>query len=593
MSSEDLDNGFAGVMPPRLRRGRTAPAVLLRDGGRMAKRLILPLLGIAIVALLLGYPLLSFLALAVFPHLFGQTASGGIVSLHSFAEALSSYNLRALLNSMWIGAGAGVIATSTGLWLSWLTSRTTLPGRRLIEGAVWAILLLPSYFMAVGWQFLLAPGGLIDMPWASTIMISAFGVMLVLGLKLIPFAYLTLVAAWLAVPEEIDEAGRVHGISGRTRVRLALGLLVPSILAAFAMVYAESLADFGVADTLAAGVNFPMATYSIYAALNAMPLNFGLAAADSWLLLSLVLPAVWLQTRVNRRAERYRIITGRARPPRRRRLSRGQIAVQLGGVAVVMTLALGIPVFSADSVSLVGDISKPFSLSNISFAHYANVFRVPEVFGALLYSAKLSLVASAGAILLGLGVALALMRPTGLARVLDWGLLTIMALPGLILAAGYIFAFNQPWLPLYGTSAALAMAYVTGALPVTSRMLLGPVGQQHRSMHEAAAVHGVSAGRRWLRIRLPLLATPIMFAFLLTASHIVFELPASELLYPPGSPPLAVALIAYLHGFNFETEAALQLTAIAMVGGAVLLARFAFARLTPCAWQRLSTEPTR
>lgn len=559
----------------------------------MAKRLILPLLGIAIVALLLGYPLLSFLALAVFPHLFGQTASGGIVSLHSFAEALSSYNLRALLNSMWIGAGAGVIATSIGLWLSWLTSRTTLPGRRLIEGAVWAILLLPSYFMAVGWQFLLAPGGLIDMPWASTIMISAFGVMLVLGLKLIPFAYLTLVAAWLAVPEEIDEAGRVHGISGRTRIRLALGLLVPSILAAFAMVYAESLADFGVADTLAAGVNFPLATYSIYAALNAMPLNFGLAAADSWLLLSLVLPAVWLQTRVNRRAERYRIITGRARPPRRRRLCRGQIAVQLGGVAVVMTLALGIPVFSAASVSLVGDISKPFSLSNISFAHYANVFRVPEVFGALLYSAKLSLVASAGAILLGLGVALALMRPTGLARVLDWGLLTIMALPGLILAAGYIFAFNQPWLPLYGTSAALAMAYVTGALPVTSRMLLGPVGQQHRSMHEAAAVHGVSAGRRWLRIRLPLLATPIMFAFLLTASHIVFELPASELLYPPGSPPLAVALIAYLHGFNFETEAALQLTAIAMVGGAVLLARFAFARLTPRAWQRLSTEPTR
>lgn len=590
MISEEIEDRAAGGIPPRLVRGLAAPR-LLGVVLSSPQRLILPLIGIGIVVLLLGYPLLSFLALAVFPHLFGQTGPGGIVSLHSFGEALGSYNLRALLNSLWIGAGAGVIATSIGVWLSWLTTRTMLPGRRLIEGAVWAILLLPSYFMAVGWQFLLAPGGLIDVPWAAAIMISPFGVMVVLGLMGIPFAYLTLVAAWQALPEELDEAGRVHGCSPFLRMRLSLGLLVPGILAAFAMVYAESLADFGVAATLAAGVNFPLATYAIYAALNAMPLNFSLAAANSWLLLSLVLPAVWLQTRVNRRAERYRVITGRARPPRRRRLSPGQTVGHFVAVVLVMTLSLGIPVFAAAAVSLVDDVSKPFTLSNLSLAHYADVFHVPAVFGALLYSARMALISAICAIVLGLTLALALMRPSGLTRLLDWGLLTIMALPGLILAAGYIFAFNQPWLPLYGSSAALVMAYITGALPVTSRMLLGPVGQQHRNLQEAAAVHGLPAARRWLHIRLPLLATPLMFAFLLTASHIVFELPASELLYPPGSPPLAVALIAYLHGFNFETEAALQLTAIALVGGGVLLARFAFARFTPRAWQRLSVEP--
>lgn len=593
MSSEEVEDGFAGVMPPRLRRGLEAPAVFLAAALNAPQRFVLPLVGVAVVVLLVGYPLLSFLALAVFPHLFGQTGPEGIVSLHSFAEALGTYNLRALLNSLWIGAGAGVIATSIGIWLSWLTTRTTLPGRRLIEGAVWAMLLLPSYFMAVGWQLLLAPGGLLDLPWAASIMISAFGVMVVLGLKLIPFAYLTLVAAWLALPEEIDEAGRVHGIAARTRLRLSLGLLVPGILAAFAMVYAESLADFGVADTLAAGVNFPLATYSIYAALDAMPLNFGLAAANSWLLLSLVLPAVWLQTRVNRRAERYRVITGRARPPRRRRLGALRGGLHAAAVLLVMALALGVPIFAAAANSLIADPGEPFGLTNLTLSHYADVFRLSDIFGALLYSVQLSLISAVGAILLGLGVALALMRPTGLARLLDWGLLTIMALPGLILAAGYIFAFNQPWLPLYGSSTALVMAYITGALPVTSRMLLGPVGQQHRNLHEAAAVHGLSAVRRWLWVRLPLLATPLMFAFLLTASHIVFELPASELLYPPGSPPLAVALIAYLHNFDFATEAALQLTAIGAVGGAVLLARLAFDRFTPRAWQRLASEPAR
>lgn len=591
MGASGTENVVAGAMPSPNSGLWAQVGAIVRDlSAGIAIRFALPAVGAGVVILLVAYPLLSFLALAVFPHLFAQGGAGAPVSFAAFGDAFSGYNLRSLLNSFWIGAGAGLIGTAIGTWLSFLTTRTALPGRRLIEAAVWATLLLPSYFMAVGWQLLLAPGGLISIPWVSDIVLGPVGVMIVLGLMGIPFAYLTLVAAWQSLPEDIDEAGRVHGCSPRTRLFLSLGLLVPSILAAFAMIYAESLADFGVASTLAAGVNFPLATYAIYAALDTMPLNFSLAAADSWLLLALVLPAVWLQTRVNRRAERYRVITGRARPARRRALAPMQAALHLVAVVALLILALGVPVFAAAATSLVADQSKPFSFSNLTLAHYLDVAAAPEVFGALLYSFRLAILSAAGALLLGLALTLALMRQSRVSRLLDLGLLTIMALPGLILAAGYIFAFNQAWLPLYGSSFLLAMAYVTGSLPVTSRMLLGPVGQQHRNLNEAAAVHGLSGPRRWLRVRLPLLATPLMFAFLLSASHMVFELPASELLYPPGSPPLAVALIAYLHGFNFATEAALQLSAIALVGGAVLVARLAFNRLLPRGWQRAATE---
>ncbi len=561
-------SGTSAALPPTRRR-------LLPTG------LAMPALGGIVVVLLVAYPLLSFLALAVFPHLFGR---GGGIDLAGFAGALGGYNLRALGNSFWIGGGAATLGTAIGGWLAWLTTRTALPGRWGIEAAVWLVLLLPSYFIAVGWQLLLAPGGLIAAPWLADIMLGPIGVMVVLGLKGIPFAYLTLVAAWQALPEQLDEAGRVHGCSARTRLRLALGLLLPGFLAAFAMVYAESLSDFGVAATLAAGVNFPLATYAIYAALDSVPLNFSLAAADSWLLLCLVLPAVWMQARVNRRAERFRVVTGRARPARRQRLGFPRGVLHLAGAGFVLLLALGVPVLAAAMTSLARHPGLPVALGNLTLAHYADVFRETRVLGALLYSIRLAAISGIGAILLGLALTLALLRPTGLARLLDWGLLAIMALPGLILAASYIFAFNQPWLPIYGGSAVLMMAYVTGSLPVTSRMLLGPVGQQHQNLHEAASVHGVPPARRWLRIRLPLLAAPLLFAFLLTASHIVFELPASELLFPPGSPPLAVALVGYLQSFDYATEAALQLTAIAAVGGIVLLLRVAFSRLIPRAW---------
>ncbi|MEJ2479129.1 MAG: ABC transporter permease subunit [Acidihalobacter sp.] len=480
------------------------------------------------VVLLVVYPLLSFLALAVWPGLFGQ-GSGGF-SLQPFAEALNSYNIEALFNSLSISLGAGVIGTATGAWLAWVTARTRLPGARLIELGIWLVLLLPSYFMAIGWQTLLAPGGLLNLPWLASIVLGPIGVMFVLGLKFMPFAYLTLV--------------------------------------------------------MAAGVNFPLATYAIYSAISSQPLDFPLAAAASWLLIVLVLPAVWLQARINRHAGRYSVLTGRARPPRPRRLSPAHTLLHVAGAVIFLLLALGVPLIAAAGLSLVKDPSIGFVPGNLTLEYYAKVFQASSVFGALLYSARMAVLSGLAAVVLGLALTVLLLRRGGLARLLDWALLTIMALPGLILAAGYIFAYNQPWLPLYGGSLLLGMAYLTGALPAASRMLLGPVGQQHRSLHEAAQVHGLTRWRQWLRVRLPLLATPLLFAWLLTSSHIVFELPASELLYPPGSPPLAVALIAYLHGYQYATEAALQIVSVLIVGGAVLLIRWLFARLVPAAWRR-------
>lgn len=542
---------------------------------------ILPALA---VVLLLAYPLGSFLALAFWPGLFGQGAGG--LGLRAFAHALTGYDLKALFDSLWIGSGAGALGTVLGAWLAWLTTRTRFPGARLIEGAIWLVLLLPSYFMAVGWQLLLAPGGMLSVGWLASAMLGPAGVMLVLAMKGVPFAYLALVSAWRGLPEELEEAGRVHGLAAGTRLRLALRLLAPGLIAAFAVVYAESLSDFGVAATLAAGASFPLATYAIYSAISSQPLSFPLAAASSWLLLALLLPAVWLQARINRRAARYSVLNGRARPPRRRALGPLRGALHWAGIALFLLLALGMPLLAAAGTSLARVPGAGLELRNLTLAHFAHVLDAPEVLGALLYSLRLAACSALAAVALGLVVTLLLLRPGGLARLLDGALLSVMALPGLILAAGYIFAYNQPWLPLYGGSLLLGMAYLTAVLPMASRMLLGPVAQQHRSLHEAAQVHGVPRLRQWLRVRLPLLATPLLFAWLLTASHVVFELPVSELLYPPGSPPLAVALIGYLRSFHYATEAALQLTAVVLVGGIVLAVRWLFSRFTPAIWRR-------
>jgi iron(III) transport system permease protein len=341
----------------------------------------------------------------------------------------------------------------------------------------------------------------------------------------------------------------------------------------------------GVASTLAANAHFPVATFAIYRALYANPLDFPLASATSWLLLLASGVALFIQARVSRRARAYAALSGRSRPPRRVQLSRSSLISTRFGLFAMALMALGIPALGTLASAFMRKLSDGLGVSNWTLEHFGEAARV-GMLGPFSFSLLMALLAASLAVLLGLGLAGLLSRPTPLARGLDLALLGAMALPGLVLAAGYIFAFNQPFAPLYGTPMLLCAAYAAGGMPATSRLLLGPVTQLHRSLSEAARVHGLSPGSVSRVITMPLLAVPIFSAWLLAATHVMFELPMSELLYPPGSPPLPVALVTYTNNFEFSLGAALELEAVGLVLILVGLARFAFNRLTPHGWRR-------
>ncbi len=549
-----------------------------------------PWLGTLLLALAVGvlliYPLVSFLLLSFVPGLFGQ-AGGGV---GSFSRALGGYALEALRNSVLVGLLSAGAAAGLGLWLSFLTQRTTLREAQRVDGLVWVLLLAPSYLISVGWLTLVQRGGVLsglglDLPWLRDLILGPFGVTLVLTLKHVPFAYLAISPAWNGVGGELEESARVHGVTAARSALLTARLLTPAVAAAFSVCFAEALGDFGVASTLAANAHFPVATFAIYRALYANPLDFPLASSTSWLLLLASGVALWFQARVARRARAYAALTGRSRLAHRVDLSVSGRLLARGGLVVVALLALGVPALGTLVSAFTLKLSDGLALSNLSLVHFAEAAAVGLV-GPFSFSLLMAVVAATLAVLLGLGLAGMLSRPTPLARGLDLALLGAMALPGLVLAAGYIFAFNQPFAPLYGTPLLLCAAYAAGGMPAASRLLLGPVTQLHRSLSEAARVHGLRPGSVTRRITMPLLAVPLFSAWLLAATHVMFELPMSELLYPPGSPPLPVALVSYTNNFEFSLGAALELEAVALVLVGVGLAHLVFARLIPPGWRR-------
>ncbi len=556
---------------------RMAPPRNVATGGsarRWMLRAGLLLAGLGAVALWL-YPLFGFLSSAWMPHLLaGDLRPAG----DAFDQALHGYALRALGNSLWVALVVGTITVPFGAWLAWLRVRSDLFCRGWIEPGVWLLLIFPDFFLASGWMLLAAPiGPLAGWPWAqhaAQLLLGPVGIVLTLSLKTVPYVYLVAQGSLANSSAALQEAARVHGLSQLRQLRLALATLLPALAAGFAIAYAESLRNFAVVATLGASSGFTMGTYAIYQAVNGMPLNFPLAAAASWLLLTLVLPAMALQWSVSRRAAQHQTLGPRHRPAARVALGRSHQVVHAALLAALAGFALVLPTAAA-----LGTAWPRNGWSGIADT-------LPALFAAVGYSLEMALVTATATVLAALPLAWLIARPGRIGRLLDVLLLAMMGLPLIVLAAAYLQAYNQPYAPLYGGSVLLGMAYVALAVPASSRVLLGPVAQLHRSLADAARVHGVAGTRMLRQVHLPLLAGPLFHSWLLAALTIAFELPASELLYPAGHPPLAVALLQYAGGFQLRQQARLQVLGMIVLLGFALLARLAYQRITPAAWRR-------
>ncbi|MGC8508808.1 MAG: ABC transporter permease [Thiomonas sp.] len=551
------------------------------DTWERVRRWTLPLgllLAAAVFVALWAYPLLGFLLSAVMPHLLQGAIRPTLAPLRA---ALQGYELHALFNSLWVALAVGLLALPFGLWLAWLRERTDLRGRGWIEAGVWLLLIFPDFFLASGWMLLAAPIGPLA-PWpvalhAAQRLLGPVGIVLTLALKVVPYVFLVAQGSLRHTSAAQQEAARVHGLSTLWRLRLGLVALLPALAAGFAIAYAESLRNFAVVATLGASSGFTMGTYAIYQAVNGMPLNFPLAAATSWLLLGLVVPALILQHRVGQRASLHQTLGVKHRPAARVRLRASHQLLHGAALIALAAFALGLPTFAALGVAW-------------PHAGWAQIAAsLPPLLSAIGYSLQLALVAATLTVGIALPVAWLIARPGRVGRVLDVALLAMMALPLIVLAAAYLQAYNQPYAPLYGGSLLLAMAYVALAVPATSRVLMGPVAQLHRSLADAARVHGLSRWQTLRHVHLPLLSGALFYGWLLAVLSIAFELPASELLYPAGHPPLAVALLQYAGGFQLHQQARLQVLGMVVLLAFALLARWVYQRFTPVAWRQLGS----
>ncbi len=151
-------------------------------------------------------------------------------------------------------------------------------------------------------------------------------------------------------------------------------------------------------------------------------------------------------------------------------------------------------------LSLLHAFGQGLTPSNCTLANYAAVLaRGSDNLDGLQRTLWLALGNASITSLIGLLIAFIIRRTQLPGRqLLGFVTLVTIAVPGIILACGYIFAWNAPYLEhvgisgptgieFYGTFWLLLAAYIGGSLPYATRLASGAVGQ---TMLDAARVQG-------------------------------------------------------------------------------------------------------
>ncbi len=156
----------------------------------------------------------------------------GLFTLGNVTSMLSSSDVWfTLKNSIFISVFSAIAATIIGIGLSWITCRTRLPGRHILEYIVLMPISVPGIAFGIGvmWLWLSLPLPIYGTAW---IIVMAF-----VG-RFTSYAVRSISAGVIQVHPELEESARISGYGWlRTLGKITLPLIRPNILASWILLF--------------------------------------------------------------------------------------------------------------------------------------------------------------------------------------------------------------------------------------------------------------------------------------------------------------------------------------------------------------------
>jgi molybdate transport system permease protein len=224
---------------------------------------------------------------------------------------LSAIELEALLLSLKVGLASTALCLPFALAVSWLLSRTRMPGRALLDAVVHAPLVLPP--VVIGYLLLISLGTRAPLgAWLKDtlgvqLIFTTEGVVVAAAVMAFPLMVRAIRLSLETVDRGIELAARTLGAS-RTDVLLSITLpmMLPGILSGSMMAFAASLGEFGATITFASNIEgqtrtLPLAIYTA----TQTPDGDAIALRLVGLSMALAVSAIALSEWMSRRARRW------------------------------------------------------------------------------------------------------------------------------------------------------------------------------------------------------------------------------------------------------------------------------------------------
>jgi iron(III) transport system permease protein len=476
------------------------------------------------------------------------------ITLANYARAFGSASFWSTsANTVGFALAATLLAFAMGAFIAWAVERSNTPLSRFISFMLIGRIVIPGILIAISWILVASP----NIGVFNQLVLKFFGVrnivniytfwgmVFVQALEMVPLVFLLLAAAFQAMDPRLEEASTMTGAGNwRTLRRISLPLALPAVAAALLLVFVAAIETFEVPLLMGTRAGVRVYTTEIFYDTSRTPIDWGLAATYSIALLVLAIVLLFGYFRLIRHGERYQTITGKDFRPRR--IDLGVFRYLTCGVALILVFVItGVPFLMMLYASLLPFYQAPSAIAfeSMSFENYWSLFNNSKTVTPMINSTVLGPTVATAVILIVALIAYFVNKTRIPGRkILDFLAFAPIAIPSVVLGATFFWFYLLVPLPLIGTLTIIGLAYLTKFMPVALRFVSASMMQIHSELDEAAQIAGVSWGRNFLRVMMPLLRPGLLAAWFWVMVHAYRELTIALMLARSANRTAAVVI---------------------------------------------------
>ncbi|CAB3693500.1 ABC transporter permease [Achromobacter denitrificans] len=511
--------------------------------------------GPVLTALLVFGFLLLFLAIPVGTVFYSAfvNADGSFTMGHFGAFFKQPLMQEAFFNSLYVAGWSALLASLIAVPLAYLTVRFDFRGALLIQTLGVLPLIMPPFVGAVAMQLIFGRSGSVNLllqDWFGftlPFMEGLNGVIFVEALHYFPFILMNLVVALRNIDGAMEEAALNLGSRGfRLFRRVIFPLALPGYVAGASLVFVKVFDDLG--TPLVLGTTNMLAPQA-YLRITQVGLEDPLGYVISVIMVGFSILALWLSARVLKGKD-YSTLQKGGSSIHKRSLRPAESVLAYGWIILVLLLVLsphmGVLLLSLASVWSFAPLPDGYTL-----AHYSAVFSESQgmIANTLLYCG----LAAGVDVILGTAIAYLMLRTRLPARQwLDFLASAALAIPGIVLAIGFLRTFRGIELPGTGTLLTsswiiIMIAYSVRRLPYALRSCVASLQQINISLEEAAQSLGATRMSTIRRVVVPLMAGGMLAGFVTSFVTAAVELSATIMLVTKDSQaPMSYGIYLYM-----------------------------------------------